>query len=84
MVDQRAGTLFALLGTGGGQHRDKSLAEGALAQHPPEQIGDTKCHIEGVRHGANPKDGSHEKLSHQPGDAGGKGQKGNGGGGFEQ
>ena len=84
MVDQRLGTVVALLGPGSSQHRHKSLAEGALAQHATEQVGNAERHIESVRHGTDPEYRGHEQLAHQPRDAGDKGQQGNGGGGFEQ
>ncbi len=84
VVDQRLGAVVALLGPGGSQHRYKSLAEGALAQHAAEQVGNAERHIESVRHGTDPEDGGHEQLAHQPRDAGDEGQQGNGGGGFEQ
>ena len=84
MVDQRAGAIVALTRAGGGQHRHKGLAERAFAQHAAKQVGDTKRHIEGVRHGADAEHRGHQQLAHQARDAGGQGQQRNGGGGLEQ
>jgi len=51
-VNQNFGGDIAVLGFGCGQHRHKSLAEGAFGKKTAKQVGNAKRHVESVRQGA--------------------------------
>ena len=82
--NQHARGGITMLGLGSGQHRHERLAESALGKQAPQQIGDAKCHIEGIGQRVGAKHRGHQEVAHQARHAGGQGQEGDGGGGFEQ
>ena len=76
--------VLAALGAGGRPHRHEGLAERALAQHAPEEIGNAESDVEGVGQRAHAEHRAHQHIAHEAGDARGQGQQGDGGSGFEE
>ena len=82
--DQPVRGLLAFFGFGGCQHGHKGLRKCTLGKQAAKQVGNAESDVEGVREGAGAKHGRHQKVAHQARHAGGQGQQGYGGGGFEQ
>jgi len=68
-VNQLFGFNLAVLNFAGSQHRHKRLAERALGKKSPEQVGNAKCNVEGVRHGTGAEGRGNQQFTNQPGDA---------------
>ena len=67
------GLAFARLGAC--QHRHESLREGALGKQSAQQIGDPEGDLKGIGQAAGAKQGSHQLLTDQTGNARSKGQQ---------
>ena len=66
------------------EHRHEGLLEGALGEHPAQQVRQPERHVEGVRLGARPEQAGDQHVPHEPGDPGQQGQAADGGKGAEQ